>query len=488
MARIATENAGTSDASNPAHRRRLGYFLKRVLRHERLLFWALVIVHLIPIWAFKYLPTTDGPAHLANADVMRRINEAGPVGEVFRKYYYISGTPSPNLAGHLILAGLMYMVPAIIAEKLVLSLYVVLLPLGMRYAARRIRPRATSIAFLAFPMTYSFLLGQGFYNFCLSLAAFLFTVGYWFGHRSQMNARRALGLFGLAMVLYVCHLFSLMMACGVIGMMAGWFVVVAWRKGDKAAVRSQIRMALITGAALLPAVLPAAIFRPSTHVPWLNHDIGKSSLREDLLGLLQFQTMVSYRKSEALLGSALVAIFAALTLFALMAKARKRARSAWDVLLIAPIGLAIVYLRASDATSIHFYIPPRVMYYAFLIMVLWLAAQPFPRVVRGAVPLFCGVLALGFAERGHELGSESRSTRSARAACIRFPACRQTTDCGPSMTSALTSSPRCAGRQCMKITGSLAAFISAASIVQPAKARRRSSRSSSWPIDVHTSL
>jgi len=155
-------------------------------------------------------------------------------------------------------------------------------------------------------------------------------------------------------------------------------------------------MALMTGAALLPAVALAVMFRPSTQVSWLNHEVGKSSLRDDLLGLLQFQTMVSYRKAEGLLGASLVAVFAALSLFALLAKTRRRARSLWDLLLLVPLGLVVVYLRASDATSIHFYIPPRVMYFAFLILGLWLAAQPFPRVVRGAVPLFCAILALGF--------------------------------------------------------------------------------------------
>ncbi len=41
-------------------------------------------------------------------------------------------------------------------------------------------------------------------------------------------------------------------------------------------------------------------------------------------------------------------------------------------------------------------------------------------------------------------------------ACSRFSASSQTTDCGPSMTAALTSSPRLTGRQCMKIASGLA--------------------------------
>src|SRR5712692_9057296 len=59
------------------------------------------------------------------------------------------------------------------------------------------------------------------------------------------------------------------------------------------------------------------------------------------------------------------------------------------------------------------------------------------------------VLALGFAEGGHH-GAPVSSARRARVACMRLAACCHTTDWGPSMTSAVTSSPRWAGRQWRK--------------------------------------
>ena len=48
-------------------------------------------------------------------------------------------------------------------------------------------------------------------------------------------------------------------------------------------------------------------------------------------------------------------------------------------------------------------------------------------------------------------------------ACNRFSASAQISDCGPSMTSGVTSSPRCAGRQWRNFASGLAAAISAAS-------------------------
>ena len=46
-------------------------------------------------------------------------------------------------------------------------------------------------------------------------------------------------------------------------------------------------------------------------------------------------------------------------------------------------------------------------------------------------------------------------------ACSRFSASSNTTECGPSITALVTSSSRCAGRQCMKSASGLAAAITA---------------------------
>ena len=63
----------------------------------------------------------------------------------------------------------------------------------------------------------------------------------------------------------------------------------------------------------------------------------------------------------------------------------------------------------------------------------------------------------------------TRYSSSAFCACSRFSASSHTTLCGPSMTSAATSSPRCAGRQCMNSASGLARRIIAASTCQSSK-------------------
>src|SRR3954463_11903509 len=95
--------------------------LRWVARREPVLFGLMIVVQLVPIWAVRYLPTTDGAAHVAVAEVMRKYSD--PELSVFRKYYVLPGKPMPNLAGHLMLAGLTAVVSPAVAEKVVVSLY-----------------------------------------------------------------------------------------------------------------------------------------------------------------------------------------------------------------------------------------------------------------------------------------------------------------------------------------------------------------------------
>jgi hypothetical protein len=120
------------------------------------------------------------------------------------------------------------------------------------------------------------------------------------------------------------------------------------------------------------------------------------SPKEDVIGLLQFSSMVSYRANEAWLGGALACVFGALTLLVLITKISRRSWSKWDALLLIPAALIAGYFKAHDPASVHFYIPQRLMLYGFVTLLLWLAGQPLTWRVRWAVVPLAAVIALGF--------------------------------------------------------------------------------------------
>ena len=174
------------------------------------LFALLVVVHLIPIWTTKYFPTQDGPSHLHNADLI--LHYADPAMTAFRQYCVLDLRPLPNFMGHAALASLLALVPPLLAEKILLSGYVVLLPLSIFYALRSLKKSAGWLAVLSFPFIYSLPLYFGMYNFCYSLIAFFLVIGYWAKHRTRLGFKHGGTLAILAMLVYSCHLFSFLMA------------------------------------------------------------------------------------------------------------------------------------------------------------------------------------------------------------------------------------------------------------------------------------
>ena len=131
-----------------------------------------------------------------------------PTGRSCASSHTINRNPDPNWFGHLALAGLMTAFPPPVAEKLLLSGYLLLLPLywptPCAGAARR-RPAVL----LIFPFLHNLFYHMGFYNFCYSLPVFFLRLGYWLRHREQFTPARAAVLAVLGLLLFFCHLFSL---------------------------------------------------------------------------------------------------------------------------------------------------------------------------------------------------------------------------------------------------------------------------------------
>src|SRR4051812_19165854 len=113
------------------------------------LFLALVIVHLVPIWAVRHQPTIDGPCHLYNAFAMREsvLHHDSAVTRAFR----IDWRPHPNWAGHFVLALLLNVASPLVAEKILISGIIILFLWGAWMLAGCDDARGHVFAFLAFP-------------------------------------------------------------------------------------------------------------------------------------------------------------------------------------------------------------------------------------------------------------------------------------------------------------------------------------------------
>src|SRR6185295_15449416 len=103
-----------------------------------------------------------------------------------------------------------------------LTAYVLLLPLSVRYALKAIDRRAVFLSVLSFPFLYNFLFQMGFFNFCFSLAAFFFSLGFWLRNQERMTPVRIAILALLVLWVYFCHPVTLVMTVVALLALAGW--------------------------------------------------------------------------------------------------------------------------------------------------------------------------------------------------------------------------------------------------------------------------
>ena len=176
-------------------------------RHKRILIFVLLVLHVLPLWIFTYFPSQDGPAHIYNAYVLKVFHEADE-GSLMRQYYQLNLTLFPNWFSHAFMMLLMYIVPPLVAEKILLSLIIVLFPLSLFYFLDATHKGKNLYGFLGFLFSYHYLLHMGFYSFSISVPVFFFALGYFVKHKEEMSLNNIAILNLLCLLTYFCHILS----------------------------------------------------------------------------------------------------------------------------------------------------------------------------------------------------------------------------------------------------------------------------------------
>ncbi len=164
-----------------------------------------------PLTALAAVPwfvTQDGPAHLYNAEILARSFDAG---SPFRETYEVHWDPLPNWAGHLLLAGLLAIVPPRGANLAVNALTLAgfaasVLWLRWTVAGARGFGAAALLAAL-FSMNIAWLFG--FTSFMVGACLFALSLAVWWTGRDRLAWGRVAALAVLLILGYFGHLVSL---------------------------------------------------------------------------------------------------------------------------------------------------------------------------------------------------------------------------------------------------------------------------------------
>ncbi len=179
-------------------------------RHgEAAMFWLLAAAYVLPIWAFTYVPTQDGPSHLVNAQILK--DYADPTAG-YAQFFEPRNSLVPNLTSHLLLAALLYVVPALVAEKLLVSLYVLGFAGAFRYFLGAFGDRCRPLSLAGLLFVYQRCLWMGFFNYCLSLVLLWLVLGYCLRRRGTLGLSHAAMLMFLFLAAFFTHLSGFMLA------------------------------------------------------------------------------------------------------------------------------------------------------------------------------------------------------------------------------------------------------------------------------------
>jgi hypothetical protein len=195
---------------------------------QRWLYVGCVALLLLPLWTVARVPTVDGPCHLYNAWVMRHVHD--PAYPLLAQHYELHLDPIPNWLSQALLYALLGVAPPVLAEKLLLTLYVLLFGFAAWLHAGSVDPRRAVYALLALPFVYNWTFHVGFFNSCFGMAMYMLAVAVWWrGHR-EPGWRWALTLNLVMVLVYFTHMVATVLVFLTVGVL--WLVSfdrVRWR-------------------------------------------------------------------------------------------------------------------------------------------------------------------------------------------------------------------------------------------------------------------
>src|SRR5262249_49677269 len=127
---------------------------------------------------------------------------------IFREFYTVHFTAAGNILAQMIQAVLLQSAGDIAAEKVLLTLYVIVLPFSFRALLSSATRDTGAFPLMAFVLLPNFFFYMGFWHFCLSIPAAFLALSWFRQHRSRPAPVAVFVLALLSLLTYAAHLTS----------------------------------------------------------------------------------------------------------------------------------------------------------------------------------------------------------------------------------------------------------------------------------------
>jgi hypothetical protein len=326
-------------------------------RWQRWLYLASTGLLLLPLWTVPRVPTADGPCHLYTAWILRHLHD--PNQPLIANTFQAVIEPVPNWLIQVLLYMLLGLMSPALAEKLLLSFYVLLFAGAAWYFAGSVEPRRRIYAFLALPFAYNYTVHYGFYNFVISLPLMLIAIGWWWRKRAHLHVFSIAGINLLLLLCYFAHMVALTIALLTIGLI--WLLDFE---------RAQWRRWVLIPLLLLPQVLLPSWYLLS-HASKLRPNPWPPAFRwiylKELLVLFLFPQRFR-------VGLALATLFALLVVVTLVRERRRESPARYGFLIAALVALGL-YFFGPEGVGLGTILTPRLSLLPFLLVLPWLSGR-----------------------------------------------------------------------------------------------------------------
>ena len=336
------------------------------MRWENLAFVGLIGLYLIPLWLGKYFLTGDGPCHLYNAHILLDLFSGRQV-DFYGKWFEVNPAPEPNWFGHAVLMVLMQVFPPFLAEKLLLSSYVIFYAIALRMLLKTLHPSAEYLVFLGFPFIYQYTFQMGFYNYSFSILFFFVILRYGWKIHDQLTLLRLMGLGALLLLQYFTHPVGYFYSLAGLGL----YLLSFLRKDSLTEVSQK-------GVKVLLAALPSLIllgdyfFRKGGIRP----EAGSESLFSLLLNFGKFSSLILLVEEERFISIALALTIGMLGGYAFYKRIRLQEGKQGDLFLGLWVIALITYFGNIGGLAGAGVLSVRLQFLPYLMMLLWLAFFP----------------------------------------------------------------------------------------------------------------
>lgn len=293
---------------------------------------------LFQIWWPAYYVTGDGACHLYNAHILHSWYNNTDVS-FYKEYYTLVTDPNPNWLSHILLSLLMYVAPAVIAEKILLSLYAALVITGFYKLLKFTSGSSSYWISVVFLFVFHHTLAKGFYNFSLGTAMYFWMVLCWLVFIEKKNVLNTTLFFVVSGITFFAQLLPFVFGVITCSMLAVSFT--ATQQNKLPFINRLLQNQLVLGILCAPFI--ALMFWFTSSQGGLNIHLQHHFYR--IIELIQFKYLICASNGEELFagitGLAVISLFIYSIIYRI---AHKQYLHKYDGLLYAVMFISFVYL------------------------------------------------------------------------------------------------------------------------------------------------